>query len=123
MAHDNPKANTLTNVSADAPAGMVPGVLPVELPLDKIAELCRRYQVHELALFGSVLRADFRPDSDVDFLVEFEPDAPIGLLDYCALQNRLAELLHRRVDLVAKDGLKLPIRDSVLASARVIYAQ
>lgn len=107
------------NLSARAASG----VLPVELPLEQIAELCRRYQVHELALFGSVLRPDFRPDSDVDFLVEFEPDAPIGLLDYCALQNRLAELLHRRVDLVAKDGLKRVIRDSVLASARVIYAR
>jgi predicted nucleotidyltransferase len=103
-------------------AGSSLGALPVELPLAQIGELCRRYRVQELALFGSVLRADFRPDSDVDVLVEFEPDASIGLLGYCALQNRLAELLHRRVDLVAKDGLKLPIRDSVLASARVIYA-
>lgn len=97
--------------------------LPVELPLDKIAELCRRYQVHELALFGSVLRGDFRPDSDVDILVEFEPDAPIGLLEYCELQNRLGELIHRRVDLVSKRGLKWVIRERVLASAKVIYAQ
>lgn len=98
------------------------GTLSVELPLDQIAELCRNYQVHELAVFGSVLREDFRPDSDVDFLVEFEPDAPIGLLEYCELQNRLADLIHRRVDLVSKRGLKRMIRDSVLASAKVIYA-
>lgn len=118
MAQDAPKANTPASTSA----GMAPNALPVELPLEQIAELCRRFQVHELALFGSVLRTDFRPDSDVDFLVEFEPDAPIGLLEYCELQNRLAELVHRRADLVSKRGLKVPIRDSVLASARVIYA-
>lgn len=99
------------------------GHLAIDLPFAQICELCRRYHVLELALFGSILRQDFRLDSDVDFLVEFEPDAPIGLLDYCALQNRLAELLQRRVDLVPKDGLKLPIRDQVLSSARVIYAQ
>ena len=69
-----------------------------------------------------MLREDFRPDSDVDFLVEFELDAPIGLLEYCELQNRLADLIHRRVDLVSKRGLKRMIRDSVLASAKVIYA-
>ena len=115
MIQDDPKAN--------ATAGMGAGGLPFALPLDKIAALCRTYRVQELALFGSVLGSDFRPDSDVDFLVEFEPDAPIGLLAYCALQNRLAELLRRRVDLVDKDGLKLPIRDRVLAGARVIYAQ
>jgi predicted nucleotidyltransferase len=99
------------------------GAPNVAFPLERIAELCRAYRVHELAVFGSALREDFRPDSDVDFLVEFEPDAPIGLLDYCALQNRLAELVHRRVDLVSTPGLKLPIRDGVLAGSRVIYAQ
>lgn len=104
-------------------SGDKPDTLSVELPMEKIAELCRLYQVHELSVFGSVLRPDFRPDSDVDFLVEFEPGAPVGLLAYCALQNQLAELVNRRVDLVAKVGLKLPIRDSVLASARVIYAR
>lgn len=107
MGHDIPKANATANAPASIADGMAPEALPIDLPLDKIAELCRRYRVHELALFGSVLRADFRPDSDVDFLVEFEPDGPIGLLAYCALQNRLAELLHHRVDLVAKDGLKV----------------
>lgn len=99
------------------------GHLAIDLPLAQIGDLCRRYHVQELSLFGSILRSDFRPDSDVDFLVEFEPDAPIGLLDYCALQNRLAELIQRRVDLVSKDGLKMPIRDTVIASARMIYAQ
>ena len=102
---------------------VVRGALKVDLPLNRIAALCLTYRVHELAVFGSVLREDFRPDSDVDFLVEFEPDAPIGLLDYCALQNQLAQLVQRRVDLVSKTGLKLPIRDRILADARVIYAQ
>jgi hypothetical protein len=93
------------------------------LCFDGIASLCRAYRVSELSLFGSVLRPDFRPDSDVDLLVEFETDAPIGLLEYCALQNKLADLIHRRVDLVSKRGLKPLIRDSVLAEARVIYAR
>ncbi|MCL5271681.1 MAG: nucleotidyltransferase family protein [bacterium] len=97
--------------------------MELDLPLDKIAELCRRYRVHELSIFGSALRMDFRPDSDVDLLVDFEPDAVIGLLDYCDFQNHLSDLLQRRADLVSKDGLKLPIRDHILATAKVIYAQ
>jgi len=94
----------------------------LNIPLNELAALCQRYHVRELALFGSVLRDDFRDDSDVDVLVEFEPEAPIGLLDYIALQEELAVLLQRNVDLVSKRGLKRVIRDRVLASSRVVYA-
>ncbi len=94
----------------------------VELPMDEIAELCKRYHVTELSLFGSVLRDDFRPDSDVDILVTFEENAPIGLFEFVDLQDALAKSLGRRVDLVSKRGLKSIIRDDVLTSARVIYA-
>lgn len=94
----------------------------IEIPEDRIAELCRRYQVRELALFGSVLRKDFRPESDIDFLVEFEPSAQVGFLTLAKLQRELSELLHRAVDLVPKHGLKPIIRQSVLESAEVVYA-
>ncbi len=94
----------------------------LDIPHDELAALCRRYSVRELSLFGSVLRDDFRADSDIDVLVEFEPDAPIGLFDYPGLQEELAELLGRKVDLVSKRGLKQLVRDRVIASSRILYA-
>lgn len=95
----------------------------IDIPAaDAIGELCRRYRVRELALFGSVLRDDFRDDSDIDILVEFEPDSGIGLIEYVRLQRELGELFGRRVDLVEKAGLKQLIRQSVLDSAQVLYA-
>jgi hypothetical protein len=96
--------------------------VPISIPYDAIAEFCHRNQIRELALFGSVLREDFRADSDVDVLVEFEPEAQVGLFALMRMQDELAELLGRPVDLVPKLGLKPLIRDSVLASAQVIYA-
>jgi predicted nucleotidyltransferase len=90
--------------------------------MDEISALCREYQVRELSLFGSVLRDDFRDESDIDFLVLFEPEAEIGFLELAGLQHSLADLLGRTVDLVPKKGLKAVIHDEVLASARVIYA-
>ena len=89
---------------------------------DDIAAFCRRHHIRKLSLFGSVLRADFRLDSDVDVLVEFDPATPVGFMALARLQRELSELLHRRVDLVPKAGLKTVIRQSVLDSARVIYA-
>ncbi|MGH2559138.1 MAG: nucleotidyltransferase family protein [Thermomicrobiales bacterium] len=89
--------------------------------MDKIAALCAEYQVRELSLFGSALRDDLRPDSDLDFLVVFEPEASIGFLELAALQRKLGNALQRRVDLVPKNGLKPLIRDQILASSRVIY--
>jgi len=97
--------------------------LPIEIPIDEIKELCAKYQVKELALFGSVLRPDFREDSDVDILVEFEPDARIGFMAYMGLMNELSDVLGRKVDLVQKEGLKQRIRKPVLERAQVIYAR
>ncbi len=94
----------------------------ISIPDWEIAELCRRYHVRSLALFGSALRADFRANSDVDLLVEFEPDAHVGLLLLSRMQRELAELFGRPVDLVPRDGLKPAIRETVLAAAQVIYA-
>ena len=92
------------------------------MPLEKLADFCRRYQVRELALFGSMLRQDHRPDSDVDLLVSFEPAAHVTFLTLARMQRELEALLGREVDLVPKDGLKPGIRDHILATARVLYA-
>jgi uncharacterized protein len=96
--------------------------LPIDIPMDAVAELCRKYHVRELALFGSVLDPRFGPDSDVDVLVDFEADARIGFLGLAALARELGHVLDRQVDLVPKNGLKQRIRRSILESAEVIYA-
>jgi predicted nucleotidyltransferase len=88
----------------------------------KLTNLCRRYQVRELSLFGSAARGEMRPDSDVDILVEFLPDATIDLVEYAALMLDLSRLLGRTVDLVSKNGLKPLIRAAVLKEARLLYA-
>jgi uncharacterized protein len=87
-----------------------------------LADLCRRYHVRELSFFGSAARGEMRPDSDIDMLVEFLPDANIDLVDYAALMLDLSRLLKRKVDLVSKKGLKPRIRASVLEEARLLYA-
>ncbi|MGA3099083.1 MAG: nucleotidyltransferase family protein [Bryobacteraceae bacterium] len=88
----------------------------------KLADLCRRYYVRELSLFGSAVRGEMRPDSDIDVMVEFDPSARIGLLRFESLSEDLAALLGRKVDLVTKRGLKPWIRPHALKEARVIYA-
>lgn len=88
----------------------------------KLAELCRKYRVKELLLFGSAARDEMKPGSDVDVLVEFLPNAGVDLVDYAGLMLELSTVVGRRVDLVSKKGLKSVIRDSVLAEARLLYA-
>ena len=95
--------------------------LPIILPLADISQLCRRYQVMNLSVFGSALREDFGADSDVDLLVQFEPEARIGLMTYARLQRELSEVIGRPVDLVARNGLKPLVRDEILSSVRSIY--
>lgn len=95
------------------------------VPIDRhrIAEFCRRWKVTEFSLFGSVLRDDFRPDSDVDVLLTFEPDAPWTLWDLSRMRMELQEIFDRKVDLVEKKALKNPFRrHAILAGQRVIYA-
>jgi predicted nucleotidyltransferase len=94
----------------------------VSIPDRELAEICRRYQVRELSLFGSVLRDDFRDDSDIDVLVEFESDAAIGFFELSRLQRELTALIGRPVDVVSKRGLNPVIRNPVLAAAVVLYA-
>jgi predicted nucleotidyltransferase len=90
--------------------------------LPQIQELCRRYYVKELSLFGSALRADFSETSDFDFLVEFDPEAPVGLFRFGRMVLDFEKLFQRKVDLVFKSGLKPVIRDSILEQAQVLYA-
>jgi uncharacterized protein len=87
----------------------------------RLAELCRKYGIAELSVFGSVARGDARPDSDVDLLYVRVPGNDLGM-SYFALQEDLEELFGRPVDLVAKDSLHRVIRDQVLADAQVLYA-
>ena len=94
----------------------------LELPAGEIAEICRRHQVKELAVFGSAATGELRPDSDVDMLVDLLPEARPGLLGLSAMTRELSTLLGRRVDLAVKPALKPLIRPGVLAEAQVIYA-
>jgi predicted nucleotidyltransferase len=93
------------------------------LPRKKIAEFCKRWGITEFSLFGSVLREDFRPDSDIDVLVNIDPSAHIGLLELAQMQIELENIFKRPVDLVEKDALRNPYRRSeILKTAQIIYA-
>ncbi len=93
------------------------------IPRKRIAEFCRRWNVNELSLFGSVLRDDFRPDSDIDVLVSIHPKAQIGLFELADMKIELQDIFKRRVDLVAKEGLRNPYRRrEILRTAQVVYA-
>jgi len=89
---------------------------------ERIEAFCRKWKVRELALFGSVLREDFTPGSDVDVLLSFEPDAPWSLFDWVDMRDELSELFGRPVDLVDKDAIQNPIRRRhILGSNEVLY--
>ena len=92
----------------------------IDIPQDKIVEFCRRHHIRRLALFGSVLRDDFGPDSDVDVLVEFEPGTRVGLR-FFDMQLELSEILGRKADLNTPGFLSKYFRDQVLAEAEVQY--
>ncbi len=94
----------------------------IELPEEKVAAFCRRHHIQKLSLFGSVLREDFRPDSDVDVLVEFEPGKVPGLA-FFGIENELSRLLGRTVDLNTPRSLSRYFRAQVLAEARPVYAE
>ena len=94
----------------------------IEISKDRIAAFCRRYHIRSLSIFGSVLREDFGPDSDVDVLVEFEPEAQVGFIALSRMRRELSTLLQRPVDLVPREGLKPKIREAVLSSAEELYA-
>jgi uncharacterized protein with HEPN domain/predicted nucleotidyltransferase len=96
----------------------------IEIDRDAIAELCRRHHIRKLALFGSVLRPDFRADSDVDVLVAFDPEHRPGIRGLCAIEDELTPLLDgHRPDLITFDGLNRHIRGRVLAVAEPLYGE
>ncbi len=99
---------------------MSAGQINVRLPRDKIADFCRRHHIRKLAVFGSVLHGNSRPDSDLDVLVEFEPGHVPGLA-FFGMEQELSELLGRKVDLNTPQFLSPYFRDQVLAEAEVQY--
>ena len=97
-------------------------VQDLNVSISVIEEFCRRYPIRELAVFGSALREDFTPSSDLDLLVEFEPNAEVGFMTLSKMQRELSKIFNRQVDLVPKQGLKPRVRRAVLSIARVLYA-
>ena len=95
----------------------------ISIDRTKIDDFCRRHHVCKLALFGSVLRDDFRLDSDVDVLVEFEPGHPVGLIRLAGMELELSQIMSRRVDLRTPAELSRYFRQEVLDSAEVQHAQ
>lgn len=99
----------------------------INLPTDALKAFCQKWQIAEFALFGSVLRDDFRPDSDIDVLVSFSPQAPWTLLDLVTMQDELQTLLNREVDLIEKRVIENSEnwirRNEILKTAQVLYSQ
>lgn len=97
-------------------------VAHIDIDREQIADFCRRWKIRELALFGSVLRDDFRPDSDVDVLVTFDPDAPWSYWEWPDMMDELERMFGRKVDLVEKRGVKNPyMRHEILTSREKVY--
>ena len=98
----------------------------IDLPQDRIIEFCKKWKVTEISLFGSVLREDFRPDSDIDILFDYSDDARLSLFDHVEMQEELKEIFKRGVDLVSKKGIEQSRnyirKKAILESAEVIYA-
>ncbi len=97
----------------------------IDIPYEQVAEFCQRWQITELALFGSVLRDDFTDESDVDVLVSFAPGAKISLFTFIGAQDELSEILGRKVDLVERSAIENSrrrwARKHILETARTIY--
>ena len=95
----------------------------IELPKEKIAEFCKRNHIRRLSLFGSVLRGDSRAESDIDFLVEFDPNHIPGLITLAGMELELTELLGRKADLRTPQGLSRYFRQEIRDSAEVQYVE
>jgi len=97
----------------------------IELDIEKIKDFCRRWKIEEFAFFGSVLREDFKPESDVDVLVTFASDARWGLFDYALMEDELAEILGREVDVVDRTAVERSEnyirRKHILSNAESVY--
>lgn len=93
----------------------------IDVPVEALEAFCRKHRIRRLALFGSVLRDDFAADSDVDILVEFDPEARVGLIRFAGIENELSDLLGRSVDLNTRESLSRYFRDEVVSEAEPIY--
>ena len=97
----------------------------VRIPRKKLTEFCLRWKISELSLFGSVLREDFRPGSDIDILVSFNPKANIGLFDLVRMENELKNIFGRKVDLVERRAIEKSEnyirRKNILSKTKVVY--
>jgi predicted nucleotidyltransferase len=100
----------------------MPFISDIEVSSEKLESLCKRNEVKELSLFGSCARGEHRPDSDVDLLVEFLPNASIGLIGYSKMQRELQTIFGIKVELVTKIGLKPIVRKFVLQDIKPLYA-
>ncbi len=100
--------------------------LKIDLPLEALADFCRRWKITELSVFGSALRDDFGADSDIDFLAMFSPEADWSLLDHAQMEIELIDLLGREVDLLTRRAVEQSCnpmrRREILSTARTIYA-
>ena len=88
---------------------------------EQITEFCQKNYIRKFAFFGSILRDDYRPDSDVDILVDLEPGAPIGLFEMADMELQLSDMVGRKVDLRTPQDLSKYFRDKVIEEAEVIY--
>jgi predicted nucleotidyltransferase len=95
----------------------------VELPKVKIAEFCQRNHIRKLAVFGSALSRDLGPDSDIDFLVEFDPEHVTGLSRLAGMERELGEIVGRKAELRTAQDLRRYFRKEVVESAEVQYAE
>jgi len=95
----------------------------VEIPKEKIENFCKKHHIRKLSFFGSFLRKDFRPDSDLDILVEFEPGQIVGFLKLAGMEMELSQILNHKVDLRTPAELSRYFRQEVLDSAEVQYAK
>jgi uncharacterized protein len=100
-------------------------MMNIKIPKEKVAKFCKRWNVAEFAIFGSALRGDFRPDSDLDMLVSFKPQAHVTLFDMVRMQDELKTIFGRDVDLISKRGVENSRnylrRKAILESAQVIH--
>lgn len=93
------------------------------LPKELLVKFCRKNHISRLALYGSVLRDDFKPESDIDMLIEFEPGTKVGFIKMARMENELSSILGRKVDLRTPQELSRYFRQDVLENARVEYAK
>ncbi len=97
----------------------------IQIPKEKLADFCRKWKIAELSLFGSVLRDDFRPDSDVDVLVTFSRDADWSLLDHMTMEEELSAIFGRKVDLISRKAIERSEnyirRNAILETAQPYY--